>query len=71
MQLQLESKADGDDRVMSALNDKIAEWKDILAGKDEEIMERERDIAELERKIESSQRDSDKQVCQSSAQSLS
>lgn len=60
MESQLQTKASGDDEIMLALNKKVAEWKDIMSLKDEEINRRNQEIIELEKQLQASRMDSDR-----------
>ncbi|XP_060633337.2 centrosomal protein of 290 kDa isoform X5 [Anolis sagrei] len=57
---QLRAKNEEDDPVMVAVNEKVEEWKGILASKDEEIVEYQQMLLNLREKLKMAQLDADK-----------
>nr|XP_060633338.1 centrosomal protein of 290 kDa isoform X6 [Anolis sagrei ordinatus] len=57
---QLRAKNEEDDPVMVAVNEKVEEWKGILASKDEEIVEYQQMLLNLREKMKMAQLDADK-----------
>ncbi|KAM3927004.1 centrosomal protein of 290 kDa [Leptodactylus fuscus] len=57
---QLKAKNEEDDPVMVAVNMKVEEWKEILASKDEEIMEYQQMVHNLREKLKIAELDADK-----------
>ncbi|XP_019370375.1 PREDICTED: centrosomal protein of 290 kDa isoform X4 [Gavialis gangeticus] len=57
---QLKAKNEEDDPLMAAVNEKVEEWKRILASKDDEIIEYQQMLANLREKMKMAQLDVDK-----------
>ncbi|KAH0616729.1 hypothetical protein JD844_028086 [Phrynosoma platyrhinos] len=57
---QLRAKNEEDDPLMIAVNEKVEEWKGILASKDEEIVEYQQMLLNLREKLKMAQLDTDK-----------
>ncbi|XP_013931170.1 PREDICTED: centrosomal protein of 290 kDa [Thamnophis sirtalis] len=57
---QLKAKNEEDDPLMIAVNEKVEEWKRILASKDDEIIEYQEMLLTLKEKLKMAQLDSDK-----------
>ncbi|XP_042323117.1 centrosomal protein of 290 kDa isoform X5 [Sceloporus undulatus] len=57
---QLRAKNEEDDPLMVAVNEKVEEWKGILASKDEEIVEYQQMLFSLREKLKMAQLDTDK-----------
>ncbi|XP_066489245.1 centrosomal protein of 290 kDa isoform X2 [Tiliqua scincoides] len=57
---QLKAKNEEDDPLMAAVNEKVEEWKGILASKDDEIMEYQQMLLTLREKLKVAQLDADK-----------
>ncbi|NXA10936.1 CE290 protein, partial [Sapayoa aenigma] len=57
---QLKAKNEEDDPLMAAVNEKVEEWKKILASKDDEILEYQQMLFNLEEKIKMVQLDVDR-----------
>ncbi|ETE69450.1 Centrosomal protein, partial [Ophiophagus hannah] len=57
---QLKTKNEEDDPLMAAVNEKVEEWKRILASKDDEIIEYQEMLLTLKEKLKMAQMDSDK-----------
>ncbi|KAL7982552.1 hypothetical protein Chor_010150 [Crotalus horridus] len=57
---QLKAKNEEDDPLMAAVNEKVEEWKRILASKDDEIIEYQEMLLTLKEKLKMAQMDADK-----------
>ncbi|XP_014381380.1 centrosomal protein of 290 kDa isoform X2 [Alligator sinensis] len=57
---QLKAKNEEDDPLMAAVNEKVEEWKRILASKDDEIIEYQQMLLNLREKMKMAQLDVDK-----------
>ncbi|XP_027510014.1 centrosomal protein of 290 kDa isoform X5 [Corapipo altera] len=57
---QLKAKNEEDDPLMAAVNEKVEEWKKILASKDDEILEYQQMLFNLEEKMKMVQLDVDR-----------
>ncbi|XP_070611887.1 centrosomal protein of 290 kDa isoform X3 [Erythrolamprus reginae] len=57
---QLKAKNEEDDPLIAAVNEKVEEWKRILASKDDEIIEYQEMLLTLKEKLKMAQMDADK-----------
>ncbi|XP_039221110.1 centrosomal protein of 290 kDa isoform X2 [Crotalus tigris] len=57
---QLKAKNEEDDPLMAAVNEKVEDWKRILASKDDEIIEYQEMLLTLKEKLKMAQMDADK-----------
>ncbi|XP_071621872.1 centrosomal protein of 290 kDa isoform X4 [Heliangelus exortis] len=57
---QLKAKNEEDDPLMAAVNEKVEEWKKILAAKDDELLEYQKTLFNLEEKLKMAQLDVDR-----------
>uniref|UniRef100_S4RXU7 Centrosomal protein of 290kDa coiled-coil region domain-containing protein n=1 Tax=Petromyzon marinus TaxID=7757 RepID=S4RXU7_PETMA len=57
----LQVRSEEDDPIMQAVNSKIEEWKSVLVGKDEELLEYQKRVRDLQERLKATQLDSDKQ----------
>ncbi|KAM6438081.1 centrosomal protein of 290 kDa [Liasis olivaceus] len=57
---QLKAKNEEDDPLLAAVNEKVEEWKRILASKDDEIIEYQEMLLTLKEKLKMAQMDADK-----------
>ncbi|XP_061435038.1 centrosomal protein of 290 kDa-like [Lethenteron reissneri] len=57
----LQVRSEEDDPIMQAVNSKIEEWKSLLVGKDEELLEYQKRVRDLQERLKATQLDSDKQ----------
>ncbi|XP_078738391.1 centrosomal protein of 290 kDa isoform X3 [Lampetra fluviatilis] len=57
----LQVRSEEDDPIMQAVNSKIEEWKSLLVGKDEELLEYQKRVRDLQERLKATQLDQDKQ----------
>ncbi|KAM9388160.1 centrosomal protein of 290 kDa [Phaethornis superciliosus] len=57
---QLKAKNEEDDPLMAAVNEKVEEWKKILAAKDDELLEYQKTLFNLKEKLKMAQLDVDR-----------
>ncbi|XP_070533170.1 centrosomal protein of 290 kDa-like [Ptychodera flava] len=60
LNVQIGSRTDADDEIMGALNEKVDEWKEALAEKDEEIAELNKILSQQRDQLTQAQVDTDK-----------